>query len=91
MGSIARLLPHQLILSNCFKLFIKTNKCTNCSLDAEGELEDIHYSGAARDSVFNVPLEMVQPFYKAYRKLEDMFNDSSNCIKYKMKNGKHFC
>lgn len=56
-------------------------------LDDDGRLEKIHLNNATRDSVLDVPLEQVQPFYRALRAITDIANRPENMVTYKMDPG----
>ncbi|XP_073429973.1 gamma-butyrobetaine dioxygenase isoform X2 [Dendrobates tinctorius] len=56
-------------------------------LDPNDELLRINFNNATRDSVFNVPVEKVQPFYSALKEFVDLMNQPENTFYYKMKPG----
>lgn len=56
-------------------------------LDDDGRLEKIHLNNATRDSVLDIPLEQVQPFYRALRAITDIGNRPENMVAYKMDPG----
>jgi len=60
------------------------------SFDALGQLKRIHWSHFARDSKINLPLEEVEPLYKAMKHYDNILNDESVYIKYKMEPGQIF-
>lgn len=56
-------------------------------VDDEGRLEKIHLNNATRDSVLDIPLEQVQPFYRALRAITDIANRPESMVSYKMDPG----
>lgn len=56
-------------------------------VDDNGRLEKIHLNNATRDSVMDIPLEQVQPFYRALRAITDIGNRPENMVTYKMEPG----
>ena len=57
------------------------------SFDALGRLKRINWSNFARDSRIDLPLEEVEPLYRAMKEYDDILNDKDVCINYKMKPG----
>lgn len=57
------------------------------SLDPEGRLARINYNNATRDSVLDVALHQVQPFYRALKAYVDVMNRPENVVTYKMEPG----
>lgn len=56
-------------------------------MDDDGRLEKIHLNNATRDSVLDIPLEQVQPFYRALRAITDIANRPESMVTYKMDPG----
>uniref|UniRef100_A0A8C6T1M4 gamma-butyrobetaine dioxygenase n=1 Tax=Neogobius melanostomus TaxID=47308 RepID=A0A8C6T1M4_9GOBI len=56
-------------------------------VNAEGNVTRINLNNATRDSVLDLPLEQVQPFYRALRALEDMMNREENMATLRMEPG----
>lgn len=56
-------------------------------VDDDGRLEKIHLNNATRDSVLDIPLEQVQPFYRALRAITDIANRPESIVSYKMDPG----
>ncbi|KAM4017121.1 gamma-butyrobetaine dioxygenase isoform 1-T3 [Anomaloglossus baeobatrachus] len=56
-------------------------------LDPNGDLLRINFNNATRDSVLNIPVEKVQPFYSALKEFVDLMNEAENTFFYKMKPG----
>lgn len=61
----------------------------HCVIDvnAEGTVTRINLNNATRDSVLDLPVEQVQPFYRALRALEDMMNREENMVTLRMEPG----
>ena len=66
----------------CFA-FIKTF----CRLNSSGEVERIIDNNPVRDTFLTVPVEKVQPLYKALRLFDSLLYDPSNMVKFKLKPG----
>ena len=60
----------------------------SCSHGFDGELETVKYSNQTRDSFLRVPLEVVIPFYKALRQLNDLLYRPENKIAFCLDPGK---
>lgn len=56
-------------------------------MDAEGRVTKINYNNATRDSVLDLPLHQVQPFYRALRAYVDIMNRPENVVTYTMQPG----
>ncbi|XP_029438983.1 LOW QUALITY PROTEIN: gamma-butyrobetaine dioxygenase [Rhinatrema bivittatum] len=56
-------------------------------LDHKGQILRINFNNATRDSVFDVPIEQVQPFYAALKQFVTLLNKPQNVFCYKMKPG----
>lgn len=52
-----------------------------------GTVTRINLNNATRDSVLDLPLDQVQPFYRALRSLEDMMNRPENMVTLRMEPG----
>lgn len=59
------------------------------SVDEDGRLLKVHLNNATRDSVLDVPLDQVQPFYRALKAITDIANRPENMVLYKMDPGQH--
>lgn len=49
----------------------------------------INYNNATRDSVLDVPLEQVQPFYSSLRGYVDLMTCPENVVTYRMEPGQY--
>lgn len=47
----------------------------------------INYNNATRDSVLDLPLSQVQPFYRALRRYLDIMTRPENVVTYRMEPG----
>lgn len=47
----------------------------------------INYNNATRDSVLDLPLHQVQPFYRALKAYVDIMNRRENVVTYRMEPG----
>lgn len=56
-------------------------------VDSEGRVVRINYNNATRDSVLDLPLDQVQPFYRALRSYVDIMNRPENVVTYRMEPG----
>ncbi|XP_071974648.1 gamma-butyrobetaine dioxygenase [Engystomops pustulosus] len=56
-------------------------------LHPNGDLLRINFNNATRDSVLNLPVEEVQPFYDSLKKFVNLMNHPKNTYYYKMKPG----
>lgn len=56
-------------------------------VDAEGQPLRVNYNNATRDSVLDLPLHQVQPFYRALRAFVDMLDRPENVVSYQMEPG----
>ncbi|KAM9408529.1 gamma-butyrobetaine dioxygenase isoform 1-T2 [Pholidichthys leucotaenia] len=61
----------------------------NCiiDVDTEGRVTKINYNNATRDSVLDLPLHQVQPFYRALKAYVDIMNRPENVVTYRMEPG----
>lgn len=61
----------------------------NCiiDVDADGRVVKINYNNATRDSVLDLPLHQVQPFYRALKAYVDIMNRPENVVTYRMEPG----
>lgn len=57
------------------------------SVDFEGRVTSINYNNATRDSVLDLPLHQVQPFYRALRRFVDIMTRPENMVTYRMEPG----
>lgn len=57
------------------------------SVDFEGRVTSINYNNATRDSVLDLPVHQVQPFYRALRKYVDLLTRPENVVTYRMEPG----
>lgn len=57
------------------------------SVDLEGRVKGINYNNATRDSVLDLPLDQVQPFYRALRTYVDIMTRPENMVTYRMESG----
>jgi len=57
------------------------------TLDADGGLQCLRFTTSQRDSYFSVPLDQVEPWYDAMKKLLNMLYDPKYIIKRKMNEG----
>lgn len=57
------------------------------SVDNKGRVQRINFNNATRDSVLDLPVHQVQPFYRALRKYVDIMNRPENIVTYKMEPG----
>nr|XP_033783768.1 gamma-butyrobetaine dioxygenase [Geotrypetes seraphini]XP_033783769.1 gamma-butyrobetaine dioxygenase [Geotrypetes seraphini] len=67
--------------------FSLQSKHSIIELDDNGHVLRINFNNATRDSVFDVPVEQVQPFYAALKKFVSLMNDATNVFCYRMKPG----
>uniref|UniRef100_A0A3B4ZTT6 Gamma-butyrobetaine dioxygenase-like n=1 Tax=Stegastes partitus TaxID=144197 RepID=A0A3B4ZTT6_9TELE len=65
---------------------LQSKKCI-IDVDAEGRVARINYNNATRDSVLDLPLHQVQPFYRALRSYVDVMNRPENVVTYRMEPG----
>ncbi|KAI4887055.1 hypothetical protein NFI96_010067 [Prochilodus magdalenae] len=56
-------------------------------VDSEGRVVRINYNNATRDSVLDVPLDQVQPFYSSLKTFVDLMNQPENVVTYRMEPG----
>ncbi|NXN17642.1 BODG dioxygenase, partial [Indicator maculatus] len=56
-------------------------------VDARGKPVRINYNNPTRDTVFDIPVEKVRPFYAALKEFDDLLNSTENKLTYKMKPG----
>ncbi|XP_007885855.1 gamma-butyrobetaine dioxygenase [Callorhinchus milii] len=67
--------------------FSVQSKNKTIMLDHKGNVVRIHYSSAIRDSVFDLPVEQVHPFYSALKKFWDLIYKPENLVTFKMEPG----
>ena len=75
--------------NNSAQLYVISSYHNSCSVNANGELEQVKSSNQSRDSMLNVPLEHVYPLYKALRLFDDTLYDPANIIRFKLEEGKY--
>ncbi|CAH6788138.1 Bbox1 [Phodopus roborovskii] len=56
-------------------------------LDDKGQVVRINFNNATRDTVFDVPIERVQPFYSALKEFVDLMNSKEYKCTFKMNPG----
>uniref|UniRef100_A0A8D0BDS5 gamma-butyrobetaine dioxygenase n=1 Tax=Salvator merianae TaxID=96440 RepID=A0A8D0BDS5_SALMN len=56
-------------------------------VDDKGQVVRINFNNATRDSIFDIPVEKVKPFYTALKDYVDLLNSTDNKYTYKMKPG----
>lgn len=56
-------------------------------LDDKGQVTRINFNNATRDTVFDVPVERVQPFYAALKEFVDLMNCKESKFTFKMNPG----
>ncbi|KAJ8333960.1 hypothetical protein SKAU_G00412790 [Synaphobranchus kaupii] len=56
-------------------------------VDCDGQVVRINYNNATRDSILDVPLEQVQPFYSSLKAYVDLMCQPKNVVTYKMEPG----
>ena len=59
-------------------------------LDGDGNVDKITFSNHGRDSVLQVPLELVTPLYRAMKAYTDILYEPDNHINYKLADGRAF-
>lgn len=57
-------------------------------MDDDGNLKFLRFTTSQRDSFFSVPIEKVEPWYRATKKLLRMLYDPKYMIRRKMNEGK---
>lgn len=67
--------------------FVLHSKQRIIEVDSEGRVVKINFNNATRDSVLDLPLHQVQPFYRALRAFVDVMNRPENVVTYKMEPG----
>ncbi|TKS69532.1 Gamma-butyrobetaine dioxygenase [Collichthys lucidus] len=65
---------------------LQSKKCI-IDVDGEGRVVRINYNNATRDSVLDLPLHQVQPFYRALKAYVDIMNRAENVVTYRMEPG----
>lgn len=66
-------------------MFLLPNKQNR--LDDKGQVIRINFNNAVRDTVFDVPIERVQPFYSALKEFVDLMNSKEYKYTFKMNPG----
>ncbi|KAK2853715.1 hypothetical protein Q5P01_006376 [Channa striata] len=64
--------------------FMLQSKNRIIDLDAKGRPARINYNNATRDSVLDLPVQHVQPFYRALKAFVDIMNRPENVVTYTM-------
>ncbi|XP_029904459.1 gamma-butyrobetaine dioxygenase [Myripristis murdjan] len=67
--------------------FMVQSKNRIIDVDSEGRVCRINFNNATRDSVLDVPVEQVQPFYRALKAYVDIMNRPENVVTYRMEPG----
>ncbi|XP_044058044.1 gamma-butyrobetaine dioxygenase [Siniperca chuatsi] len=65
---------------------LQSKKCI-IDVNAEGRVVRINYNNATRESVLDLPLHQVQPFYRALKAYVDIMNRPENVVTYRMEPG----
>lgn len=74
--------------NNHFQFVNKSFPFSLRSVDPEGRVVRINYNNATRDSVLDLPLHQVQPFYRALKSYVKIMNRPENVVTYTMQPGK---
>lgn len=56
-------------------------------MDSDGRVVRINYNNATRDSVLDLPLDQVQPFYSSLKSFVELMNQPENVVTYRMEPG----
>ncbi|XP_030621963.1 gamma-butyrobetaine dioxygenase [Chanos chanos] len=56
-------------------------------VDSEGKVVRINYNNATRDSVLDLPVHKVQPFYTSLKSFVELMNRPENVVTYRMEPG----
>ncbi|KAK5915706.1 hypothetical protein CesoFtcFv8_001272 [Champsocephalus esox] len=67
--------------------FLLQSKKSIIEVSSTGRVERINCNNATRDSVLDVPLQQVQPFYRSLRAYVDTMNRPENVVTYRMMPG----
>ncbi|KAK5935640.1 hypothetical protein CgunFtcFv8_020986 [Champsocephalus gunnari] len=67
--------------------FLLQSKKSIIEVSSTGRVERINFNNATRDSVLDVPLQQVQPFYRSLRAYVDTMNRPENVVTYRMMPG----
>ncbi|XP_047437131.1 gamma-butyrobetaine dioxygenase [Mugil cephalus] len=67
--------------------FMLQSKNRIIDVDTEGRVVRINYNNATRDSVLDLPLHQVQPFYRALKAYVDILTRPENVVTYRMEPG----
>ncbi|XP_061671193.1 gamma-butyrobetaine dioxygenase isoform X2 [Syngnathoides biaculeatus] len=67
--------------------FMLQSKKRIIDLNEQGQVVRINYNNATRDSVLDLPLHQVQPFYRALKAFVDIMKRAENVVTYKMEPG----
>lgn len=58
-----------------------------CSVDSDGRVMRINYNNATRDSVLDMPVHQVQPFYSSLKAFVELLSRPENMFTYQMEPG----
>ncbi len=58
-----------------------------CSVDSDGRVMRINYNNATRDSVLDMPVHQVQPFYSSLKAFVELLSRPENVFTYQMEPG----
>ncbi|XP_034437093.1 gamma-butyrobetaine dioxygenase [Hippoglossus hippoglossus] len=67
--------------------FLLQSKKHVIDVDRTGRVERINFNNATRDSVLDLPVHQVQPFYRALKAFTDLMNRPENVVSYTMEPG----
>ncbi|XP_047196678.1 gamma-butyrobetaine dioxygenase-like [Hippoglossus stenolepis] len=67
--------------------FLLQSKKHVIDIDRTGRVERINFNNATRDSVLDLPVHQVQPFYRALKAFTDLMNRPENVVSYTMEPG----
>lgn len=56
-------------------------------MDSEGHVVRVNYNNATRDTVLDLPLDQVQPFYSSLKSFVELMNQPENVVTYRMEPG----
>ncbi|XP_053276686.1 LOW QUALITY PROTEIN: gamma-butyrobetaine dioxygenase [Pleuronectes platessa] len=67
--------------------FLLQSKKHIIDVDRKGRVERINFNNATRDSVLDLPVHQVQPFYRGLKAFTDLMNRPENVVCYTMEPG----
>nr|XP_019954944.1 PREDICTED: gamma-butyrobetaine dioxygenase [Paralichthys olivaceus]XP_019954945.1 PREDICTED: gamma-butyrobetaine dioxygenase [Paralichthys olivaceus] len=67
--------------------FLLQSKKYLIDVDCKGRVQRINFNNATRDSVLDLPVHQVQPFYRAMKLFCDIMSRPENVVDYKMEPG----